>query len=300
MIKFERHITVSSNDKNIIEILAEACKEFSLSNALVKSAINKGALWLTRGKYTQRIRKVKKSLLPQDVLNFYYDERVLSQEPPQALLIADVEQYSVWYKPYGMLSQGSKWSDHCTIARWSETTLLPQRPAFIVHRLDRAASGLIIIAHSKKAAQAFSKIFEHHQLEKIYHIIVHGVLPAHVDENIGLEIVTNIDDKSAKSTFYPLEINPEKQLSLIKVKIETGRKHQIRKHAASINLPVVGDRLHGDNTIVLSNDGNSEEVNLQLCAVQLSFICPFDQKEKLFELPTQLKLSLTELSKRLT
>jgi tRNA pseudouridine32 synthase/23S rRNA pseudouridine746 synthase len=294
MIKFERHITVSSNEKNIVEILAEACEEFSLSNAALKSAINKGALWLSRGKYTHRIRKVKKSLLPQDIIHFYYNETVLSQKPPKALLITDAEQYSIWYKPYGMLSQGSKWSDHCTIARWAETTLLPQRPAFIVHRLDRAASGLIIIAHSKKAAQAFSNIFEHHQLEKIYHIIVHGILPEHIDENNGLEITGSIDDKNAKSTFFTQEINKEKRLSLIKVVIETGRKHQIRKHAASINLPVVGDRLHGDQSIRLP-----EEVNLQLCAVQLKFRCPFSQEEKFFELPTQLKLSLTELSEKI-
>lgn len=295
MIKFERHITVTSNEINIINVLSEACKEFSLTNTALKNAINKGALWLSRGKYTQRIRKVKKHLFTNDVIHFYYDEKVLSQLPPKASLIADETNYSVWYKPYGMLSQGSKWSDHCTIARWAETTLLPQRPAFIVHRLDRAASGLIIIAHSKKAAQAFSQIFEHHQLEKIYHIIVHGRLPPDVDEKIGAEISTNIDDKSAKSTFYPQAFNADKQLSLLKVKIETGRKHQIRKHAASVDLPVVGDRLHGDYSIEIP-----EEVNLQLCAVKLSFTCPFSQKEMNFELPTQLTLSLTELAKKLS
>lgn len=299
MIKFERHITISSTEDNIIGILAEECKEFSLSNAQLKSAINKGALWLTRGKYTQRVRKVKKTLQVNDIVHFYYDEKVLSLQPPKASLISDETNYSVWYKPYGTLSQGSKWSDHCTIARWAETTLVPQRPAFIVHRLDRAASGLIIIAHSKKAAQAFSQIFEHHHLEKIYHIIVHGFLPSDINENNGLEITTNIDDKQAKSTFYPLEKNAENQLSLIKVSIETGRKHQIRKHAASVNLPVVGDRLHGDKTIELFDDVRSEEINLQLCAVKLSFTCPFSQQEKNFELPPQLTLSLTEFVKKL-
>jgi tRNA pseudouridine32 synthase / 23S rRNA pseudouridine746 synthase len=295
MIKFERHITVSSSQYNIMDILTEASREFSISNATLKNAINKGALWLSRGKYTQRVRKVKKGLQPQDIIHFYYDEKILSQKPPKASLIADLSHYSVWYKPYGMLSQGSKWSDHCTIARWVETTLLPQRSAFIVHRLDRAASGLIIIAHSKKAAQAFSQIFELHQLEKIYHIIVHGILPKNIDENNGLEITSNIDNKKAKSTFYPKEVNAEKRLSLIRVQIETGRKHQIRKHAASVNLPVVGDRLHGERAIKLP-----EEVNLQLCAVSLKFACPFSQEEKIFELPTQLILSLTELSKKLT
>ncbi|MEW6992339.1 RluA family pseudouridine synthase [Colwelliaceae bacterium 6441] len=292
MIKFERHIAITSDNSNIIGELERACNEFSLSRTLLKEAINKGALWLARGKYTQRIRKVKKPLLQGDTLHFYFDEKVLNQQPPQALLIADLEGYSVWCKPYGMLSQGSKWSDHCTIARWAETTLTPQRPAFIVHRLDRAASGLIIIAHSKKIAQAFSHIFEHHQLEKNYQIIVHGKFPATVDLDNGQIISTDIDGKKAKSTFYPQEYNADNNLTLVKVIIETGRKHQIRKHAASIGMPVVGDRLHGDPANILP-----EPINLQLCAVQLGFICPITQQKSQFELPVQLTLSLTELTK---
>ncbi|GAA6205263.1 RNA pseudouridine synthase [Thalassotalea sp. SU-HH00458] len=290
MIKFERHINVSTDNLNLLELLAESCSEFSLSKAKLKDAINKGALWLSRGKYTQRIRKIKKSLQPHDVIHFYYDEKVLNQLPPQAQLIADLNQYSVWYKPYGMLSQGSKWSDHCTIARWAETHLLPQRPAFIVHRLDRAASGLIIIAHSKKMARAFSEIFENHHLQKIYQIIVHGILPDNFDNKMGLEVTEKIDDKSAKSTFYRLEVDQQAQLTLAKVSIETGRKHQIRKHAASIHLPVVGDRLHGDQTKKIP-----ETVNLQLCAVELQFTCPVSQIDKHFKLPSQLSLSLTDL-----
>ncbi len=294
MTKFERHINITSNDENIIKVLSESCQEFLLSNAMLKNAINKGALWLSRGKYTQRIRKIKKKLQTQDVLHFYYDEKVLSQPSPKATLIADLNDYSIWHKPYGMLSQGSKWSDHCTIARWSETTLSPQRPAFIVHRLDRAASGLIIIAHSKKSAKAFSHIFEHHQLQKIYQIIVHGKFPIGFDKKNGLEVTADIDEKKSKSIFFPQEFDEKNQLTLVQVKIETGRKHQIRKHATSIGLPVVGDRLHGHKEEILS-----DKINLQLCAIKLGFICPFSQEEKHFELPTQLTLSLNKLCKEL-
>ena len=300
-ITFEHHVEYNplSDDKasTALVILFDSLEKTDhvLSKAQLKEAISKGALWLTRGKHTQRLRRVKKTLQSGDQLHFYYNSDVLAIKVPDATLISDEIDYSVWYKPYGMLSQGSKWSDHCTINRFTEQYFTPERAAFIVHRLDRAATGLILIAHSKKAAQAFSQIFEHHQLEKIYHIIVHGILPKNIDENNALEITSNIDNKKAKSTFYPKEVNAEKRLSLIRVQIETGRKHQIRKHAASVNLPVVGDRLHGERAIKLP-----EEVNLQLCAVSLKFACPFSQEEKIFELPTQLILSLTELSKKLT
>ena len=313
MIKFELHLPINEHNSAIIEILSQHCQQYSLSINQLKSAILKGALWLSRGKSTQRIRKVKKALQENDVLHFYYDQAVLAQSPLPAQLIADCNQYSIWYKPYGMLSQGSKWSDHCTIARWAETQLQPQRPAFIVHRLDRAASGLMVIAHSKKMAQAFSKMFETRALEKRYHIIVHGHLLeaqqilSQIDNNQenpelsssqlnntekkGTKVSTPIDGKNALSTFYPLEYQPKEHLSLLEVKIETGRKHQIRKHAASINLPVVGDRLHGDKERAMP-----DEIHLQLCSVKLAFVCPVEHIQKSFELPVELKPNLIQLA----
>jgi len=290
MTKFEQHITIESNDCQLIEQLVQACSEKNLSINQIKSAINKGALWLTRGKYTQRVRKVKKPLNQGDCLHFYYDEKVLNQTPSAAKLIADMEGYSVWYKPYGMLSQGSKWSDHCTITRWAEIHLQPQRPSFIVHRLDRAASGLIILAHSKKMAQKFSQIFENHLLKKRYQIIVHGQLPSQFNSQIGKEVTESIDNKKAKSTFYQGESNKDANLSLINVNIETGRKHQIRKHAAYLGVPVVGDRLHGGKQPKLT-----EELNLQLCAVALEFDCPINHEMQHISLPEELRPNLTKL-----
>ena len=130
-------------------------------------------------------------------------------------------------------------------------------------------------------------MFEHrttnnNSLEKHYQIIVHG--------NHGLNeqpqiITTEVDGKSAQSTFRCLAYDEAKEQSLIEVKIDSGRKHQIRVHAASIGLPIVGDRLHGiaDET---------EALNLQLCAVSLSFICPITKKQQCFQLPEALRPKL--------
>jgi len=304
--KFEWHILITKNcvteQKNctaisVLENYGHG-QSISLSKAELKQAISKGALWLTPAKnkkQTQRLRRVKKQLLVGDELHFYFNKEVLSAPVPQALLIADLIDYSVWYKPYGMLSQGSKWSDHCTIARFAQQNLPNERPAFIVHRLDRAATGLILVAHSKTAARALSHMFEHHLLEKHYHIIVHG------DHNTRPQpevIEGAIDGKSARSTFTCLAYDDVTDRSLIKVKIDSGRKHQIRLHAASIGMPVVGDRLHG------VADAN-EQCNLQLCAVSLRFVCPLTaeitpagdkpliEQEHFFELPEILKPQLS-------
>lgn len=266
--------------------------DHALNKAQLKEAISKGALWLTRGKHTQRLRRVKKPLQSGDQLHFYYNSAVLASKVPEAILISDETDYSVWYKPFGMLSQGSKWSDHCTIARFAQQHLTPERPAFIVHRLDRAATGLILIAHSKKAVQALSSMFENrtnedNALNKHYQIKVHG---NHSKNEQPQVITSDIDGKSARSTFTCLTYDENNDQSLIDVKIDSGRKHQIRLHAASIGLPIVGDRLHGIAD-------NSEAQNLQLCAVSLSFICPLSINKgsgikKHFELEELLKPSL--------
>ena len=154
---------MNRNLKTIVETLASHCE---LSNSQIKQAIDKGALWLQRGKRTKRYRRLKAELQAGDTIHFYYNEAVLSQSTADAELIADFDDYSVWYKPTGMLSQGSKWSDHTTITRFVTKAFNSERAVFLVHRLDRAAQGLILIAHNKKAAQAFSKLFEVHNLTK--------------------------------------------------------------------------------------------------------------------------------------
>lgn len=321
--------------------------ENALTKADIKQAIDKGALWLTRGKHTQRLRRVKKILPQGDELHFYYNTEVLSAITPTAQLIADKGAYSIWFKPYGMLSQGSKWSDHCTIARFAEKHFNSQRPVFIVHRLDRAATGLIVIAHSKKIANAFSTLFEQRSLttktkqlnnetikvgstenavnikridvqeislEKYYRIIVHGDHRSHPQPEI---ITTDVDGKSALSQFSCIEYSPQSNQSLIEVKIESGRKHQIRVHAASVGLPVVGDRLYGDhrsnehlknenlknehltnkhlkNEHLSSDDLTKEkqQPDLQLCAISLAFECPISHQLISIQLPEPLMPSL--------
>jgi len=296
MQKFELHIDIESSKSTVVTEISKHCQlnQRSLSNSQIKQAINKGALWLSRGKSTLRLRKIKKQLSSLDKLHFYFDENVLAQTPDEAILIQDLHDYSIWYKPYGMLSQGSKWSDHCTIARWAETQLTPQRPAFIVHRLDRAASGLIIIAHSKKAAQGFSRLFEQHQLDKYYQVIVHGKLNSEDEQSDSFIIESDIDDKPAKSIVSYIGYHKKSDISLLQVKIETGRKHQIRKHVASIYYPVVGDRLHGDQAF-----NYPDNLNLQLCAVSLAFDCPLSNERKSFDLPNELMPNLSFTAEKL-
>lgn len=274
-MKFEQHLEIDSSEKTAVDALGQSTE---LTRQTIKQAMTKGAVWLTRNTSTQRIRRADKSLKPGDELHLYFDQSVLETEPQAATLLADEGVYSIWYKPYGMLCQGSKWGDHCTINRWAEKNLEPQRPAFIVHRLDRAATGLIIIAHQKRVAAYFSHLFQSRDIEKKYQALVEGDFPNE------LKLDSDIENKHALSHAISIAYNSATNQSLVEVTIETGRKHQIRRHLSEAGFPIVGDRLYGQ--------GNENSSDLCLASFYLSFISPIDGVKKNYTLPEHLKLKL--------
>lgn len=255
---FEVHISANEEQQTAIELLA---KNTPLSKQKLKTAMSHGAVWLESSIGTHRLRRAKKLIDENNVIHFYYDKMIQESEPNAAVLIADEGDYSIWNKPYGMYSQGTKWGDHYAIHRWVEIQLKPQRSAFTVHRLDRAASGLMIIAHTKKVATKFSELFQSRKITKHYQAIVEGTF-----NNVSLpHIISNeIDGKPATSIITDIEII-ENNKSRVTIEIETGRKHQIRRHLSELGYPIVGDRLHGSK--------NHEE-NLQLKSCYLKFNCP--------------------------
>jgi len=280
-MKFEKHIVVNSSPEpeNPVKITDLIAAEVELSKPAIKQAMNKGAVWLSSGQSTRRVRRAAKTASPGETIHLYYDESILEQTPAPAKLISDEEDYSIWYKPYGMLCQGSKWGDQCTINRWVETHHQPQKSAFIVHRLDRAASGLIILAHKKKTAAYFSKLFQQRNIEKRYQAIVLGKFPE------ALVFDSDIDGKSARTEVVSIKYDLESNCSLLSVDIKTGRKHQIRRHLSGAGFPIVGDRMYGS---VEQDDLK----NLALRSCFLSFLCPKQQVFRAFALPKCFELTL--------
>lgn len=257
-----------------VELLAS---KSGLSKQKIKQAMQKGAVWIGDITGTRRLRRQSKKLSAGQTVHFYYDVAVLDEVVADAVLIADEGDYSVWYKPRGMRSQGSKWSDHCAINRWVEQHLQPERPAFIVHRLDRFASGLILIAHKKKTAQYLSGLFENKNITKEYKVVVHGQFP-------GQRVTYHnaVDNKPATSHASLLKYDPINNQSLLRVEIETGRKHQIRRHLSEAGYAVVGDRAYSGD----------KQGDLQLTAYLISFTSPVDGRDKRYVLAEEYQPKL--------
>jgi tRNA pseudouridine32 synthase/23S rRNA pseudouridine746 synthase len=260
-MKQEFHLVVEDEGIRAIDALAD---HSGLPRQRIKDALNKGAVWQKQRGSSQRLRRASKTLPRGTHLSLYYDSEVLQRAAPPATLIADERAYSVWYKPAGMLSQGTYFGDHCSLLRWCEQAFTPRRDCLLVHRLDREAEGLVLIAHSSKAAAAFSKLWQQNTVRKQYRVVVEGQ-PGAVGER-----ATALDGKDSTTEFTVVEFDRERKRSILAVDLITGRKHQIRRHLAGIGCPVVGDYRYG---------GSSGEP-LALRAVSLQFDCPLSRGAK--------------------
>jgi tRNA pseudouridine32 synthase/23S rRNA pseudouridine746 synthase len=252
-------------------LLAEAA---GLSRLRVKDAMQKGAVWLMhrRGGAT-RLRRAKTALQPGAELSLYYDEELLARDPPAAQCRHDLGRYSVWFKPGGLLTQGTRYGDHCSLLRQAEVYLRPERKAILVHRLDREASGLVIIAHDRAAAGALSRLFAERRIIKRYRVELRGRLGP---EGYCSRIDLPLDGRPTATGCRVVSYDPTADTSVVDVEIKTGRKHQIRRHFAMAGVPVMGDPLYGKN--------NKNTDGLKLTAWSLEFTCPFSGRLMTFQL----------------
>ncbi|SFR51037.1 tRNA pseudouridine32 synthase / 23S rRNA pseudouridine746 synthase [Marinobacter gudaonensis] len=255
-----------------IDALSQAPKlPKELSKQKLKDAMTKGACWWTHKGKRLRLRRATKELKPGVRLELFYDESVLGRKPAEPVLIADFGRYTAWFKPHGVLAQGSQWGDHCSLLRMAEIRL--NKPCFLIHRLDADAAGLMLIAHDPKAAGALSKRFSERAMTKRYRARVSGLLDIQ-DQSVDAPV----EGKPALSRVSTLETHQNNQTSLLSVTIETGRKHQIRRHLAGLGHPIIGDRLYG----------RPAKQPLQLLAVYLAFDCPLTRQKREIELPAEL------------
>lgn len=246
------------------ELLSAHC---ALSKIALKAAMQKGAVWrVPRGRRPERLRRASTRLTAGDELRLHYDSHILATTAPSPRCLADARRYSVWFKPAGLMVEGSRFGDHATLLRQVELAGDLHRRCWLVHRLDREASGLVLLAHTPDAAAQLSALFQTRTITKHYLIEVRGRLGA-VGESGCWQ--GEIEGKPAETRWQVMDLGDN--FSRVRIDMATGRHHQIRRHAEAAGHPVLGDPRYGA--------GNAHGEGLRLAAVSLAFIDPWRRQK---------------------
>ena len=130
----------------------------------------------------------------------------------------------------------------------------PKNKVFIVHRLDRDTSGIVVFAKNEKMKQILQAEWQERALAREYIAIVTGAMPMkkgiiknYLYEDKTLYVRATSDPSRGKLAITEYEVLAKnKKYSLVKIHIKTGRKNQIRVHLKDLGYPIVGDKKYGD------------------------------------------------------
>lgn len=169
-------------------------------------------------------------------------------------ILHEDEELVVVDKTAGLAVLADRWDDSADhLDDLLNERFAPAR-VFVVHRIDRDTSGLVIFAKNAEAHRSLSAAFETRRVGKTYILAVHGI-PAWKETVCELLLRmdgdrdhrTVIDKSGGKRAVTAFKVlGAYGHVSIIEAKPETGRTHQIRVHAAAIGHPIVADRLYGD------------------------------------------------------
>lgn len=207
--------------------------------------------------------------------------------PPELALLHEDDDVIVVLKSPGLLTVATERERETTVQAHLNAYLREKGEGriHVVHRLDRETSGVLVFAKSFAAREALKEKFAVHEVERVYVAIIEGkidppqgTIRSYLRErrDYRMESVdAHPDAKLAITHYRTIETNG--RYSMLEVRLETGRKNQIRTHLAEAGHPVVGDRLYGSTVNPLGRLG--------LHAKLLGFEHPTTKKRMVFTAP---------------
>jgi 23S rRNA pseudouridine1911/1915/1917 synthase len=196
-------------------------------------------------------------------------------------------------KPAGLLTAGDRTGDVSLVDQVRDYLRAKYKKpgnvfVGVVHRLDRPVGGVVLFARTSKAAARLSEQFRAGRVEKVYQALVEGRVARREGELVDRLVKdhkTNVvrrsaqDEPSAReSRLYFRRLKSAADATLLEIRPQTGRSHQIRVQLAATGHPIVGDRKYGSKR--LFEDG------IALRAVQLTFEHPTTKQPITVEAPT--------------
>ena len=179
-------------------------------------------------------------------------------------IVSKTKDYVIIYKPCAIPSQSDPSGDPDAMSLTSQMLreMGESGELFLIHRLDRVVGGLLVFARNKKSAATLSAIVAERMLDKQYYAIVDGrpdggVMSDYLYKDTTLGKAFVIDKPRSGVKYAELEYKTldtqsvgSREISLVKIRLKTGRFHQIRAQFASRKMPLIGDKKYGSRDSV--------------------------------------------------
>lgn len=262
-------------DQKVVELIPE------LSRASGTKLIEQGKVTVN----DKVITKAGHKLRPADVVSVDYDISQLAEIPTVELeILYEDDDCVVINKPVGLLTHSKgEFNPEATVETWlrSRTKLTGAR-AGIVHRLDRATSGVMICAKTPEALKKLQRQFAQRKTKKTYFAVVSGtfkqpeaIIDMPVARNPKAPATFRVDSNGKSAVTHYRVVREDDKRSLVELKPETGRTHQLRVHLSHLGHPIVGDYMYG----------GEPNKRMLLHAHSLEITLP-DSERKVFVAPT--------------
>lgn len=274
-----------NEDRQLLEFVGEVAKDSTRTD--LKSWLKHGQIMLNGDVTTAFDAPVK----PGDEVKVNFSRPFVRLKHPRLKLLYEDDHVIVVEKGYGLLSVGipnaskKKIESAYDILRDYLKKKDPRNKLFVVHRLDRDTSGVMMFAKTEEAQETLRHNWNNFVLERLYVALLEGfvkeeqgTVKSRLTENSQYMVYSTDNENEGRLAVTRYKVAGRGHgLSLVEFTLDTGRKNQIRVHASEMGHPIMGDRKYGAKQSRLNR--------LCLHAKTLRFAHPVTRKDMYFESP---------------
>ena len=304
----EQKVVLVPEGLNGERVDAAIARMLGLSRSQVVELIEAGRVLVDGAMITKSDRVSVGSMLEVELADQPRAATVRPEQVEGVVIVYDDDDIVVIDKPVGVAAHPSLgWSgpdvlSHLAGAGFRISTSGVAERRGIVQRLDVGTSGLMVVAKSEHAYTILKRAFRSRSVEKLYHALVQGhpdpfegTIDAPIGRHPGADYKMAVLDKGRHSVTHYATLEAFVAATLLEIKLETGRTHQIRVHMAAIRHPCVGDVMYGADPVLAT------KLDLErqwLHAVRLNFVHPTSGELMEFEsaYPADLRHALDLIS----
>jgi 23S rRNA pseudouridine1911/1915/1917 synthase len=291
----DRKVLLVPEGLNGERVDAAVARMLGLSRSRVVELIGAGQVLLDGAAITKSDRVRVGSMLEVELDDQPRAAAVRPEQVEGVVIVYDDDDIVVIDKPVGVAAHPSLgWTGPDVLSHLAgagfriSTSGVPERRG-IVQRLDVGTSGLMVVAKSERAYTILKRAFRSRGVDKIYHALVQGhpdpftgTIEAPIGRHPGADYKMAVMERGRHSVTHYSTLEAFVAATLLEIKLETGRTHQIRVHMAAIRHPCVGDLMYGADPVLADKLGMARQ---WLHAVRLSFTHPSSGELMQFESP---------------